>query len=190
MKQEPMDPYTETKKEYISPQNTEKKHEMISTIVALKAENQKMFLKLKKQENDLRSVEAEKDMTAKKLKNVNVQLIFLTSKIETLQSEREDFKAQAIHQKTESDEKISELHRKNKLLSAQVKQITTSIARDENTDDNIFVVERILQDKLKGKIRYYLVHWKGYSSSEATWEREKNIIDPDIIEKYNRSKNK
>ena len=40
--------------------------------------------------------------------------------------------------------------------------------------------------KEKDGERYYKVHWKGYPSSEDSWEPEKNLKNcDDLIEEYN-----
>jgi len=54
-------------------------------------------------------------------------------------------------------------------------------------DEEEYEVEEIL-DKRKhyGKIQY-LIKWKGYPLSEASWEPEKNLNCPDLIKKFNKS---
>ena len=50
---------------------------------------------------------------------------------------------------------------------------------DDSDDSEIpeghFEVEKICGKKVKGKGIFYLVKWKGYPDSEATWEPAKNL---------------
>jgi transposase InsO family protein len=52
-----------------------------------------------------------------------------------------------------------------------------------------YKVEAILDDRLRHGQRQYLVHWKGYSEAEATWEPSKNISNAsEILAKYQQQK--
>ena len=42
-------------------------------------------------------------------------------------------------------------------------------------DDDLFVVESILEVRMKNKTKQFLVQWAGFPRSEATWEPMKNI---------------
>ena len=44
----------------------------------------------------------------------------------------------------------------------------------QGTDD-IFVVEKILEEKCVDGTHYYLVKWDGYPEDEATWEPFENV---------------
>ena len=50
-------------------------------------------------------------------------------------------------------------------------------------------VKAIVSTRLYGhkKERQYKVHWKGYSDAQDTWEPEKNIHAPELIEWYHQS---
>jgi hypothetical protein len=45
--------------------------------------------------------------------------------------------------------------------------------RDTTTDE--FVVERILNTRVRNQSRQYLVKWEGYSEQKATWEPLDNL---------------
>ena len=49
-----------------------------------------------------------------------------------------------------------------------------------------FEVERIEQHRRHGRQRklQYLIKWKGYPSSDNTWEPEGNVQAPDIVKSY------
>jgi len=51
-----------------------------------------------------------------------------------------------------------------------------------------FEVEEILDvRKYYGKIQY-LIKWKGYQLSDASWEPESNLNCPELIKKFNENK--
>ena len=57
-------------------------------------------------------------------------------------------------------------------------------------DDNLeYEVEEILDSRVRRKKKEYLVSWKGYTSSENTWEPESNILPgaEEALEDYLRS---
>ena len=53
------------------------------------------------------------------------------------------------------------------------------------TDDNDFEVEAITNKRTKqdGTVEYKL-KWKGYPSSQSTWEPETHLACPDLVQKY------
>ena len=38
-----------------------------------------------------------------------------------------------------------------------------------------WIVDKILQHRVRGKTTYYLVRWKGFTRDHDTWEPEKNL---------------
>ena len=50
------------------------------------------------------------------------------------------------------------------------------------TDDNIYIVRKIVKHRGEPGSYEYLVDWKGYS--EQTWEPEANILDRDVVKSY------
>ena len=55
--------------------------------------------------------------------------------------------------------------------------------KDENVI-NEYEVEKILRKRVKKGTTQYLVKWKGYSSSENTWEPTENLHCPDVCCDY------
>jgi hypothetical protein len=49
-----------------------------------------------------------------------------------------------------------------------------------------FIVKKILNKRVKGKKTEYLIWWKGYPKSEATWEPDKNL-PVEIVKEFNSS---
>jgi hypothetical protein len=48
----------------------------------------------------------------------------------------------------------------------------------------IFTAEYILKKRIRKGLAEYLVKWKGWSNKHNTWEPEKNILDPNLIEDF------
>lgn len=170
------------------------KQKLISEVISLKSEHQRIFFELKKQNETL---------TLHTKKNEE----YLKSKIASLSKELNDVKSEAIKWKENAEITTKE----NKHLVAQAKQIRFSVscenvqsekeenknkASDNNSsksssdDENVYEVEKLLDDKITGRTRYFLVHWKGFGKSEDCWIPEKNLNCPKVLEKYLKSKAK
>eukprot|EP00301_Raphidiophrys_heterophryoidea_P021827 c6138_g1_i1.p1 GENE.c6138_g1_i1~~c6138_g1_i1.p1 ORF type:complete len:262 (-),score=66.13 c6138_g1_i1:279-956(-) len=61
----------------------------------------------------------------------------------------------------------------------------------EPSDEEEYEVERIVDDKKKGKHSYFLVKWKGFSEAENSWEPENNLTNcQNMIKAYREQKAK
>lgn len=47
-----------------------------------------------------------------------------------------------------------------------------------------YEVDKILDSEMKNGKRQFLVSWKGYPESQATWEPENNLNCRDLLDKY------
>lgn len=83
---------------------------------------------------------------------------------------------------TENQKLIRTLQHENKELLSQIEK-----SKKQRTD---YAVEYILDDKTVNRKKYYLVHWKGYGSDDDSWEPEKNLNCPYLLDKYRESKQK
>ena len=54
---------------------------------------------------------------------------------------------------------------------------------DEETQQPEYEVDKVLDNKMVGRRRHYLIHWKGYQHSEDTWEPEENL-SPETLRQY------
>ncbi|WUR04870.1 chromo domain-containing protein [Vairimorpha necatrix] len=56
--------------------------------------------------------------------------------------------------------------------------------KEDTNQDEDFLVEKIVNKKFINGKPHYLIKWKGYPSSENTWEPYDNIDADDLIKKY------
>ena len=85
----------------------------------------------------------------------------------------------------ESDSKIENSNKPTK----KIKKTTTATAKKpKKSGESVFTVEKILKKRQrKGKLEY-LVKWQGWGPKYNTWEPEKNILDPLLIEEFQKKK--
>ena len=46
---------------------------------------------------------------------------------------------------------------------------------DDDSDEGVFIVEKILDRKKEGRRILYLVKWEGFEEKDATWEPVSNL---------------
>lgn len=174
---------------------TEKKN-LVDKIVALKSEQSKLLLQKQQLEKKLSEMNAafksehsklllqKQEFNAKMSETKNVQLELLNAKKEFSEHERNCGKI------------ISDLQRENKTLTALVTQYKTGMTQHESYKQKViqdqhenreFEVESIIGHKITKSGRKYLIHWKGYDSTEDSWENEANLHCPKLLNRYNRS---
>lgn len=186
---------------------TSEKQALIAEIVALKTKHQQTYFELKR-ENE--SIQTKAKINENMLKNQVDDLMKERDniKIEALQWKNK--LKREVDQNNEQKKIIAKLRQDNKILSAQTKQIgikigqhdkresttatklkrkhETSAQTYESDNDDVYDVEKLLNDKQKGKKRYFLVRWKGYDDKHDSWESESNLNCPNILEDYLKQK--
>jgi hypothetical protein len=57
---------------------------------------------------------------------------------------------------------------------------------EEQQEEEVFSVEKIVSKRVVGGKTQYLLKWKGYDSDENTWEPEENLDCQDLLEEFNK----
>lgn len=147
----------------------EEKLKIINDLVAIKDENQKLHLQLRRQDDRFRNMEKSK-----------------STQIQSLQKELEALKQKFASKIASNDSTISELKKKNSLLTAQVKQF--EVGTNQTDDDETFAVNSILKHRLvKGK-REFLIRWENYAPEFDKWVKQKDLSCPALLRKYLKDK--
>ena len=55
---------------------------------------------------------------------------------------------------------------------------------EEAEEEDVYIAERILDCRPKGRSCEYLIKWEGYPDSEASWEPKKNVLDKHLIDDF------
>ena len=66
----------------------------------------------------------------------------------------------------------------------QMKVVKGPRFNQEEDDDTIYLVQDILEHREGDKGVEYLVHWKGWPVTDATWEPKEHILDEEIVRRY------
>ena len=85
---------------------------------------------------------------------------------------------------------LKEDHENGKLLNRRVTPDQAKHYLPDPDASPVFEVENILDHKRENNINFYLTHWKGYSSADATWEPENNFLDTKIIREFHSGRRK
>lgn len=62
------------------------------------------------------------------------------------------------------------------------------IVSNKVEDENVYEVEKIINERVRNGTKEYLVKWKDYPDNDNTWVKESDMSAPEIIEEYKRSK--
>lgn len=171
----------------------EEKKTLINKIVAMKAENQQNLLALKKVQADYNFLLVSKQKLVETVTK-NEESFFV--QLKEIKLELSNAKNEIVNLKLSSEQTISELKRDKEVLGARVRQFQTGIQHKSNFEshnnkfdstDSEFEVEQIIKHRYWKNSRQYLIRWKGYDSSDDTWENERNLNCPKILNEYNKS---
>lgn len=177
----------ERQSEVIALQNEKKT--LIDKIVVLKSENQHLLLQLRNEQSEKTSLES-------KLQKMQQEIDIQSSKMNQLRSELSEQCANYTKKCAQNETEITRLLQAKRLLEARNNQLKRGIDqqklakkqnKNENDDDDVYEVEKLVDHKMKNGIRFYLVHWAGYSEQHDTWEKEDNLDCPELLNTYNDS---
>lgn len=131
-----------------------------------------------------------------RLKLEHQQSIFkLNKQNEKLQAELSTLKEKS----TKDDDTISCLRNENQTLLLRVKQFECEACEASHTEnesndknhkecENVYEVDRILDDKLINRKKHYLVRWKGFNEQHDSWEPKRNLHCNKVLKSYEQSK--
>lgn len=170
----------------IIPQN--EKQILVDKIVSLKSENQQLELQLRNEQIEKASLES-------KLQEMTVQTNTQLVEINELRFKLSEESVKYSNMCDENEAKFSRLKREKNLLEARNKQlqkgidqqVVTKEQNENEADDDLYEVEKLVDHKMKKGVRFYLVRWKGYNEQDDTWEKESNLHCPDILNAYKAS---
>lgn len=182
--------------------------DLIDKIIKLKIANRDTIFNLNKKIDDLKDIVRQKDNQIQNLKTSNKFENVISERdrtIEDLLNENTSLKLEISKKTADLDEAqkefddqktkglciIEKLKRENRNLEARVKQFRMSINdRVSEGDSKDYAVEKILDDKLMGKKRQYLVRWEGFESDDDSWQPAENLNCPEKIAVYEKNKKK
>lgn len=168
---------------------------LIDKLLDLQKENQRYVLELKKKDIEHAEVLLKKQQTEGQL---NEKLRTLSAELDELQSELSNAKTKLTEQEAKNTQTISDLNRKNQMLDARLKQLENGIRQQKTynetndsvkSDENVFEVEKLIGHKKKNGCMLFLVRWQNFSPEHDSWERESNLMCPDILKEYKRTMN-
>lgn len=165
---------------------THEKKTLIDKIVSLQTENQKNTLNLKNQATEHKAFVLEKQTIEKQLSE-KVQL--LSTEIIKLQSKLEQIKMEHSSLKSEHGKAVADLKLKIQSLPAQNNQLKTGILQKKTMTENVFEVDKLIDHKKRIDGFYFLVRWKNFNSNDDTWEHERNLMCPKILNDYKKKMN-
>lgn len=201
IKTEPINPEVKDDSRKISVPSTStentwanEKKTLVEKIVALRTENQGITLSLHQKNEECELLATEKQ-------NFEHTVVALNTEISTLKSQLTKIKSDFTAQKDCDRQTITNLTSENKTFHAQIQQLRAGIDLQTKTTDkfhssvsvrksqkseDVYEVETLVQHKKKKDGMYYLVRWKNFTPEYDTWERESNLMCPEILRNYKR----
>lgn len=167
----------------------------IKEIVSLKSLNQELCFQSNEQKKELVAIKAKNCQYIRKLEQ---EIEKKSLHLKLAESELAKLKKKIDEDKANDKKVIDKLILEKRQLTARVKQLQSCSSLNENHADerdedksgidSVYEVEKLIADEKVGKVRYYLVRWKGFGRDDDTWEKEQNLSCPKILAEYKKLK--
>lgn len=175
----------------------QEKNNLIETIVSLKSENHQMCYQLNETNAELAALKIQYGKKEQNIAELNAKLSMIVSDLKGVENNAAKLQIE-FNNKHQIDQKvIHSLNAEKKILTARMKQLESGALlnysmnkKEKSNDENVFVVDQLIDDKMIGKILHYRVRWQGYGSDDDTWEKADNLSCPTILREYLKSKPK
>lgn len=177
--------------------DTNSDNHLIAELISVRAAYNQTFYELQKEKETVASLQLELKSMTNKLKTAD-------SELQVLREDKKILASFELQSKSLTDQlnatnlDLQNLQKEKKTLQARMKQFQCGVNQniehyhkeeEKDEDENEYEVERILAHKFKKQMRYFFVKWKGYDSSQNSWEPETNLSCPRVLNEYLNLKN-
>lgn len=146
--------------------------------IKLKKKYQNIFIELQKMKEENQELKKKLSEISDRKDNSNIS-------IQTHIQENNELKKK-LCKASDNDNGIA---RENTMLRKKIDQLKRQSINiveksDEKKKTEEYEVEALIAHRKRKPNREFLVHWKGYSADESSWEKEQNLCCPTILNKY------
>lgn len=171
-------PNPTTKEDSAADSSNTKRNELLHDFSVLKAKNSSTFLELQTVKRANTLLQSTNESLKKQLTDAGIENQKMQTKITAIENENQKYKG-LVEQLQKG---ISQ--RDNHGDSQNSNQRETKEVENET-----FEVEELLDHKKVGRKRCFLVRWTNYDSAHDQWIAEKDLLCPELLEEYLKSKN-
>lgn len=153
----------------------------INKIVSLRTENQKVTLDLKKKSAECDALMLKQQKFEQQLSEINHSL---SKEMNQLLLKLGNTESELTRLKSDNAKIVSDLKLEIQTLVARNNQLKTGIMQKETLKDDVYEVEKLVGHKKEWDGMYFLVRWENFNANYDTWEHEKNLMCPQILNEY------
>lgn len=143
---------------------------LIEKYIKLKTKHQELFF-------NHQQVLGENKLLKIELTNLQKQ------KLDSEKNEKEQFSTQMDSVLRENQSLIAKVKQLNRISTSNRSNVIPN-ETDDKENSQEYEVENILKHRGRKGKREFLVRWKNFDKNHDTWEKEKNLLCPEILKKY------